>query len=179
MENESKITKLKDSEMINSEFVSEAEAAEIIGRSEGTLRNWRVADRFLKEIPTFTFRRAIFYRRADVLAFSPERQKNEYIYPRCEVLFSDKDFPSFSSTHDFSTDALAEVFGLSSASLKIWRSKGLYGDVLPFDTDPSGRISYSFKNIEAFINGGRKYFKEIQAGGKAVNPRRKIQAQAA
>lgn len=164
--------KLFDFQMINSSFISEKEAAEIIKRSEGTLRNWRSSGRYFDSIPSYKYRNGIFYRRADIDIFSCDYRREQFSYPQIQILLDDSPIPEMDPGLQMTTPEVASIFGLSAASMAIWRSKGLYSTVLPHLG--MRQVRYASQDIKSFIINGRAYFKGLEkASGKPVKSRSK------
>ncbi|MBM7059350.1 hypothetical protein JQX08_01390 [Pseudomonas sp. UL073] len=142
------------------EYVSEAQAAAILQRAVGTLRNLRTDVRGKEFIPFFrSERRKVFYKRSDVMAYRDKAKKVrfDHSYPRIPVLFNEDPLPAIDPTTKLNTAEVA-AFGISKASLQIWRSKHQFLDVLP-SHGKGMAIHYLASDLTAFILKGRAYWK--------------------
>ncbi|HHM5016588.1 TPA: hypothetical protein ACRMAA_002000 [Pseudomonas aeruginosa] len=144
------------------EYVSESQAAAMLQLAVGTLRNLRYAEGFIPHIRGE--RRKVFYKRDDVIAFrdKPKKFRLEHAYPRISVLFNDTPISDLDPLTKLSTADAAMAFGISKASLQIWRSKNQFLDVLPFNGQGLG-IYYLACDLAAFIMNGREYWKARSA----------------
>lgn len=144
--------------MRTAEYVSESQAAVMLQIAAGTLRNLRYADKsFIPYVRDE--RRKVFYKREDVVAYRDKpKARLEHEYPRISVLFTDAPVPDIDPTTRLTTAEAATVFGISKASLQIWRSKHQFLDVLPFHGAGLG-IYYIAGELAAFIQEGRRYWK--------------------
>lgn len=143
------------------EYVSESQAAAILQLAVGTLRNLRTANSNKEFIPHVRGeRRKVFYKRDEVIAYraKPRNGKLEHAYPRIPVLFNDAPIVDLDPLTRLTTAEAALAFGISKASLQIWRSKHQFLDVLPFH-GKRPEIFYLAYELAAFIREGRRYWK--------------------
>ncbi|MGL4318224.1 MAG: hypothetical protein ACRCTL_16610 [Pseudomonas sp.] len=143
------------------EYVSEAQAAAMLQRTVGTLRNLRTDMRNKEFIPFFrSERRKVFYKIEDVIAYrdKPKKVRLEHAYPRIPVLFNEAPLPDIDWRTKLTTTEAAVAFSISKASLQIWRSKQLFLAVLPFH-GKSMAIHYLAGDLASFILNGRAYWK--------------------
>lgn len=144
------------------EYVSESQAAAMLQLTKGTLRNIRTGK--LSEFIPFvrTERRKVFYKKSDVIAYRdrPKKRRVEHLYPRISILFNDAPVADLDPRAQLTTAEAALAFGISKASLQIWRSKHQFIDVLPFLGTGSGfSVHYLAGDLMHFINDGRRYWK--------------------
>jgi len=139
-------------------YVSESQAAAMLQLAVGTLRNLRYAEGFIPHIRRE--RRKVFYKRDDVIAFrdKPKKFRLEHSYPRIPVLFNEASISDLDPSTKLTTAEAAIAFGISKASLQIWRSKRQFLDVLPFHGKHLD-IHYLAGELATFIREGRKYWK--------------------
>ncbi|HCF2992504.1 TPA: hypothetical protein ACPWGP_003384 [Pseudomonas aeruginosa] len=144
------------------EYVSESQAAAMLQLAVGTLRNLRYAEGFIPHIRGE--RRKVFYKRDDVIAFrdKPKKFRLEHAYPRIPVLFNDTPISDIDPLTKLTTTESAITFGISKASLQIWRSKHQFLDVLPFQGSGLG-IYYLAGDLASFVMNGREYWKARSA----------------
>ena len=142
------------------EYVSESQAASILQIAPGTLRNLRYKNSENGFIPYVrNERRKVFYKRDDVIAFRDKpKSRLEHEYPRIPVLFNENPLPDLDPASKLTTAEAAIAFGISKASLQIWRSKHQFLDVLPFYGSGLG-IHYQAGDLSSFILKGRAYWK--------------------
>jgi len=142
------------------EFISESQAANILQRNVGTLRNWRYSGRHAEFLPVFRHDGKVFYAAEDVTFFNGIKKSRIvfHVYPRTAVLFSDEPIPDVDPLQQLSTAEVAMLFGIPKASLDIWRSKGRFCDILPCERSIS-RVSYLASDVVDFIMNGRAYWK--------------------
>jgi len=141
------------------EYVSESQAAVMLQIAAGTLRNLRYADKsFIPYVRDE--RRKVFYKREDVIAYrdKPTKSRLEHEYPRIPVLFNDNPLPDLDPQTKLTTAEAASAFGISKASLQIWRSKHQFLGVLPFRWSGMN-IHYLAGDLAAFVLNGRSYWK--------------------
>lgn len=159
-----KMRNLNEQVIINTrtgEYISEAQAATMLQRTVGTLRNLRTDTRGKEFIPFYrTEKRKVFYKRSDVIAYrdKPKQVRFEHAYPRIPVLFSEDPLPSINPSAKLNTAEAAAAFEISKASLQIWRSKRQFLSVLPFHGTGMA-INYLASDLAAFILKGRAYWK--------------------
>lgn len=142
-------------------YVSESQAAAMLQLAVGTLRNLRTVSgsrEFIQYVRAE--RRKVFYNRDDVIAYrdKPKKSRLEHAYPRIPVLFTDAPISDIDPSTKLTTAEAAIAFGISKASLQIWRSKHLFLDVLPFCGCGLG-IHYLACDLAAFVQKGRAYWK--------------------
>lgn len=140
------------------EYVSESQAAVILQIAAGTLRNLRYAGKsFIPHVRDE--RRKVFYKREDVIAYRDKpKSRLEHEYPRIPVLFNDNPLPVLDPQTKLTTAEAASAFGISKASLQIWRSKRQFLGVLPFRWSGMS-INYLAGDLAAFVIHGRSYWK--------------------
>lgn len=143
------------------EYVSESQAAAMLSRSKGTLRNWRYNERHTQFLPFIRDEAGnVLYNVEDVNFFKILKKSTRiiHVYPRTPALFSDAPIPELDPQKELSTAEAALVFGIPKASLNIWRSKGQFTDILP-SHGSIFRMYYLAGDIAAFIQNGREYWK--------------------
>lgn len=143
-------------------LLSEKQAAEHLSRAEGTLRNWRTKKGSKVLIPfTRNDKKSVFYKLEDVLAIaeskSTKRTEKLHKFPRIDILFSDSPVPDLDPSTILTTAEAALAFGISKASLQIWRSKHQFLNVLPFH-GVCQDIHYLASDLSRFIREGRAYW---------------------
>ncbi len=144
------------------DYITESQAANILQIASGTLRNLRAyrADRdFIPHVRGE--RRKVFYKKSDVIAYRDKPKKSlrlEHEYPRIPALFNEALLPDLDPQTKLTTAEAAMAFGISKASLQIWRSKHHFLAVLPFHGKHLD-IHYLASDLATFINEGRKYWK--------------------
>lgn len=148
-------------------LMTEKRAAEHLDRAEGTLRNWRTKKGSYILIPyTRNNKRSVFYKLEDVLAFaeskSAKRTEKLHRFPRINVFFNDSPIPDIDPSTLLTTAETAMAFGISKASLQIWRSKRHFLSVLPFH-GVCHSIRYLASDLARFINEGRAYWQAKSA----------------
>lgn len=144
-----------------SEYICEAQAAAMLHRTVGTLRNLRTDTRGKEFIPFVrSERRKVYYKRSDVITYrdKPKQVRFEHAYPRIPVLFNETPLPVLDPATKLSTAEAATAFDISKASLQIWRSKRQFLDVLPFQGQCMA-IRYLASDLTDFITKGRAYWK--------------------
>lgn len=144
---------------VSNRFLSETQASQHLMRSKGTLRNWRGRGTHSDILPAHLTKEGVFYRFEDVLSFDERRRKKHepHRYPRISVLLNDVSLPDIDPTTLLTTSEAALAFGISKASLQIWRSKWQFLDVLPVN-GRSLKTHYLAKDLATFILEGRKYW---------------------
>ncbi|MCO6060416.1 hypothetical protein NG726_27660 [Pseudomonas sp. MOB-449] len=143
-------------------MLSEKQAADQLDRSEGTLRNWRTKKGSNVLIPyARNDRKSVFYKLEDILAFaeikSAKRTEKLHKFPRIDVLFNESPIPKLDPSTRLTTTETALAFGISKASLQIWRSKRQFLAVLPFYGDCHS-VHYRAGDLARFIREGRAYW---------------------
>lgn len=143
------------------EYVSESQAAAMLGRSVGTLRNWRYNERhaqFLLHIRDEAGN--VLYNVEDVKFFKTLKESTRiiHVYPRTHALFSDAPIPALNPEKELSTAEAALIFSIPKASLNIWRSKRKFTDILP-SHGSIFRMYYLAGDLARFIREGREYWK--------------------
>lgn len=140
-------------------FMSEAQTATYLMRSKGTLRNWRGRGTHKDILPAYQTSEGAFYNTDDVLSFRKRKKKlGSHKYPRISVFFNNAPIPDLDPTTRLTTVEAALAFGISKASLQIWRSKWQFLNVLP----AHGRsldTHYLAGELAAFILKGRAYWR--------------------
>ncbi|HCL3146631.1 hypothetical protein N5C93_30565 [Pseudomonas nitroreducens] len=141
------------------EFISESQAANILQRNIGTLKNWRYSGRHSDFLPAFKLEGKFFYAAEDVNFFKNIKKSRIvfHVYPRTTVLFTDAPIPKVNPLRELSSAEVAMLFGIPKASLDIWRSKGHFFDILPYERSIS-RVTYLASDVAAFIMKGREYW---------------------
>lgn len=168
---------LKHSTML----LSEKQAAEHLDRAEGTLRNWRSKKGSNVLIPfTRNDNKSVFYKLEDVLAIAEskriKRTEKLHKFPRINILFNDSVIPDLDPSTMLTTAEAALAFGISKASLQIWRSKRQFPGVLPFHGKCQD-IRYLASDLAHFINEGRAYWSTLSAErSRQYRPRSKLSA---
>ena len=143
------------------EYVSESQAAAILGRSKGTLRNWRYNERHAQFLPYIRDDSGnVLYNVEDVNFFKTLKKSTRiiHVYPRTAALFSDAPIPALDPEKELSTAEAALIFGIPKASLNIWRSKHQFTDILP-SHGSIFRMYYLAGDLTRFIREGRAYWK--------------------
>lgn len=141
------------------EYVSESQAAAMLQLAVGTLRNLRTVKSNGQPIPHIKKCGKVFYKRDDVIAYrNKPKARLEHEYPRIPVLFNDNPLPDLDPLTKLTTAEAAMAFGISKASLQIWRSKHLFLGVLPFRWSGMS-IHYLAGDLAAFVLNGRSYWK--------------------
>ena len=141
------------------EYVSESQAAVMLQLATGTLRNLRTVKSNGQPIPHVKVGGKIFYKRDDVIAYKDKpKTRLEHEYPRIPVLFNENPLPVLDPITKLTTAEAALAFGISKASLQIWRSKRLFLGVLPFH-GAGMSIHYLAGDLAAFVHKGRSYWK--------------------
>ncbi|MDI3812000.1 helix-turn-helix domain-containing protein [Pseudomonas aeruginosa] len=163
METQNGIIKMRIvKEQINTrteEYVSESQAAAMLQLAVGTLRNLRTVKSNGQPIPHIKKCGKVFYKRDDVIAYRDKpRARLEHEYPRIPVLFNDNPPPDLDPLTKLTTAEAAMAFGISKASLQIWRSKHLFLEFLPYH-GKRPEIYYLACELAAFIREGRAYWK--------------------
>lgn len=143
-------------------LLSEKQAAEHLDRAEGTLRNWRTKKGSNVLIPhTRSNSKNIFYKLEDILAIADskgiKRTEKLHKFPRIDILFNDSPIPNLDPSTMLTTAEAALAFGISKASLQIWRSKRQFLAVLPFHGTCQD-IRYLASELAHFIREGRAYW---------------------
>lgn len=143
-------------------LMTEKRAAEYLCRAEGTLRNWRTKKGSNVLIPyTRNNRKSVFYKPEDIFSFakskSARRIEKLHKFPRIDVLFNGSPIPDISPSTMLTTAEAALAFGISKASLQIWRSKRHFLAVLPF-YGTCHDIRYLASDLARFIRDGRAYW---------------------
>lgn len=142
-----------------SEYVSESQAAAMLQLAVGTLRNLRTVKSNGQPIPHVKVGGKVFYKREDVTAYRDKpKTRLEHAYPRIPVLFKDAPIPDLDPSTKLTTAEAALAFGISKASLQIWRSKRQFLTILPFFTK-GHKVLYLASDIVTFIRKGREYWK--------------------
>lgn len=165
----------------NTMLLSEKQASEHLDRSEGTLRNWRTKKGSKMLIPyTRNNSKAVFYKLEDILAIaeskSMKRTEKLHKFPRIDILFNDSTIPDLDPSTVLTTAEAALAFGISKASLQIWRSKRQYLAVLPFHGTGLD-IRYLASDISRFIREGRAYWQaQSVERNHQYRPRTKLSA---
>lgn len=165
----------------NTMLLSEKQAAEHLDRSEGTLRNWRTKKGSNVLIPfTRSGKNSVFYKLEDVLAIaenkSVKRTEKLHKFPRIDILFNDSPIPDLDPSTMLTTAEASLVFGISKASLQIWRSKRQFLVVLPFHGTCQD-IRYRASDLVRFIHEGRAYWSALSAErSRQYRPRSKLSA---
>lgn len=144
-------------------LLSEKQAAEHLDRAEGTLRNWRTKKGSNILIPhTRNNSNSVFYKLEDILAIagskSTKRTEKLHKFPRIDILFNDSPVPQIDPSTILTTADASLAFGISKASLQIWRSKRQFLAVLPFH-GACQDIRYLAADLVSFIQEGRAYWK--------------------
>ncbi|MGK8437226.1 helix-turn-helix domain-containing protein [Ectopseudomonas hydrolytica] len=141
------------------EYVSESQAASMLQLAVGTLRNLRTVKSNGKPIPHVKVGGKIFYKRDDVIAYKDKpKTRLEHEYPRIPILFKDAPLPDLDPQAKLTTAEAALAFGISKASLQIWRSKRQFLGVLPF-LSKGHEIHYLAADLATFVREGRAYWK--------------------
>ncbi|MGE8499384.1 MAG: helix-turn-helix domain-containing protein [Pseudomonas sp.] len=144
------------------DYITESQAANILQIASGTLRNLRAYRADKDFIPHVRGeRRKVFYKKSDVIAYRDKPKKSlrlEHEYPRIPALFNDTPAPNLDPQTKLTTAEAALAFGISKASLQIWRSKHHFLGVLPFHGKHLD-IHYLASDLESFILKGRAYWK--------------------
>ncbi|MGW7232974.1 helix-turn-helix domain-containing protein [Pseudomonas fulva] len=167
--------KLKNGTLV----LTERQAAEHLNRSEGTLRNWRTKKHSPTLIPyTRGSNNKILYNLDDILKLSEirdlARTEKLHKYPRIEIFFNDAPIPSFASSKMFTTAEASLAFGISKASMQIWRSKRQFLSVLPYHGH-SQSIRYLASDLSRFIQDGRAYWAALSVErNRKYRPRRSL-----
>ncbi len=143
------------------EYVSESQAAAMLQLAVGTLRNLRTVSGKREFIPCVRGdRRKVFYKKSDVIAYRdrPKKSVPGHSYPRIPLLFTDTSITDLCPSTKLTTAEAALAYGISKASIQIWRSKHFFLDVLPFHGKRPD-IYYLAGDLAAFILNGRDYWK--------------------
>jgi DNA-binding transcriptional regulator YiaG len=143
------------------EYVSESQAANILGKSTGTVRNWRYNGKHAQFLPHLRDEDGnVLYNIEDVMLFKSLKMIKRvfHVYPRTPALFSDAPIPALDPEKQLSTAEAALTFGIPKASLNIWRSKRQFSDILP-SHGSIFRMYYLAGDLAAFIQNGRTYWK--------------------
>lgn len=162
-------------------LLSEKQAAQHLSRAEGTLRNWRTKKGSNVLIPhTRNASKSVFYKLEDILAIaeskSIKRTEKLHKFPRIDILFSDSPIPNLEPSALLTTAEAALAFGISKASLQIWRSKRQFIAVLPF-YGTCQDIRYLASDLARFIHDGRVYWSALSAErNRQYRPRTKLSA---
>ncbi|MBF8755489.1 helix-turn-helix domain-containing protein [Pseudomonas guariconensis] len=162
-------------------LLSEKQAAEHLDRAEGTLRNWRTKKGSNVLIPHVRNNsKSVFYKLEDILAIaeskSIKRTEKLHKFPRIDILFSDSSIPDLDPSTILTTAEAALAFGISKASLQIWRSKRQFIGVLPFHGTCQD-IRYHASELAHFIREGRAYWSALSAErNRQYRPRTKLSA---
>lgn len=141
------------------EYVSESQAAAMLQLAVGTLRNLRTVKSNGRPIPHIKQGGKVFYKRDDVIAYKDRpKARLEHEYPRIPVLFNENPLPDLDPNSKLATAEAALAFGISKASLQIWRSKRQFLGVLPF-LSKGHEIHYLAADLATFVREGRAYWK--------------------
>lgn len=141
------------------EYVSESQAAAMLQLAVGTLRNLRTVKSNQQPIPFVKNGGKVFYKKSDVIAYRDKpKTRLEHAYPRIPVLFKDAPIPELDPQTKLTTAEAAIAFGISKASLQIWRSKSQFLGVLPF-ISKGHEIHYLACDLTTFVLKGRSYWK--------------------
>lgn len=146
----------------NTMLLSEKQAAEHLDRSEGTLRNWRTKKGSNVLIAfTRSGKNSVFYKLEDVLAIAEnknvKRTEKLHKFPRIDILLNESPIPDLDPSTMLTTAEASIAFGISKASLQIWRSKRQFLAVLPFHSTGQD-IRYLASDVFRFIREGRAYW---------------------
>lgn len=162
-------------------MLSEKQAAEHLNRSEGTLRNWRTQNGTNVLIPyTRNDKKGVFYKFDDVMTIaeskSAKRTEKLHKFPRIDILLNDSLLPDIDPSTMLTTAEAALAFGISKASLQIWRSKRQFLTVLPFHGTCQD-IRYLAADLARFIREGRTYWQSLSVErNRTYHPRSKLAA---
>ena len=141
------------------EYVSESKATVMLQLAVGTLRNLRTVKSNGKPIPHVKVGGKVFYKKEDVTAYRDRpKARLEHEYPRIPILFKDVPLPDLDPQAKLTTAEAALAFGISKASLQIWRSKRQFLGVLPFITQ-GHVVHYLASDLATFVQKGRSYWK--------------------
>lgn len=141
------------------EYVSELQAAAMLQLSAGRLRNLRTVKSNNQPIPFIKNGGKVLYKKSDVIAYGDRPKfRPEHEYPRIPILFNETPLPDLDSASKLTTAEAALIYGISKASLQIWRSKRQFLTVLPFHGGHSD-IHYVAAELATFITEGRSYWK--------------------
>ena len=154
---------VKERALTNSTMLlSEKQAADHLDRAEGTLRNWRTKKGSNVLIPHVRNNsKSVFYKLEDIMAIaeskSIKRTEKLHKFPRIDILFNDSPVPEIDPSTMLTTLEASLAFGISKASLQIWRSKRQFLAVLPFHGTCQD-IRYLTSELAHFIREGRAYW---------------------
>lgn len=172
----------KDQALTSSTFMlSEKQAAEHLNRAVGTLRNWRMKNGSNVLTPyTRNDKNGVFYKFDDVMAIaeskSAKRTEKLHKFPRIDILLNDSPLPDIDPPTMLTTAEAALVFGISKASLQIWRSKRQFLGVLPH-YGVCQDIHYLASDLTRFIHEGRSYWRALSVEqNRQYLPRTKLSA---
>ncbi|NMY14278.1 helix-turn-helix domain-containing protein [Pseudomonas sp. WS 5019] len=141
------------------EYVSESQAAAMLQLAVGTLRNLRTVKSNGNPIPHIKKCGKIFYKTDDVIAYRDKpKARLEHEYPRIPVLFNDNPLTVLDPSTKLTTAEAALAYGISKASLQIWRSKRQFLCVLPF-ISKGHEVHYLAGDLATFVLEGRSYWK--------------------
>ncbi|WP_146176014.1 helix-turn-helix domain-containing protein [Pseudomonas putida] len=162
-------------------LLSEKQAAEHLNRSERTLRNWRTKKGSNRLSPHFRNNsKAVFYKLDDILSIaesiSIKRIEKLHKFPRIGILFNNSPVPKLDPSTMLTTAQASILFGISKASLQIWRSKRQFLAVLPFHSIGQD-IRYLASDLARFIHEGRAYWQaQSVERNRQYRPRTKLSA---
>ena len=162
-------------------LLSEKQAAEHLDRAEGTLRNWRTKKGSNILIPHVRNNsKSVFYKLEDISAIAESksimRTEKLHKFPRIDILFSDSPIPDLDPSTMLTTLEASLAFGISKASLQIWRSKRQFLAVLPFHGTCQD-IRYLASELAHFIREGRAYWQaQSVERNHQYRPRTKLSA---